>query len=78
MSVFSFVHQIFGSTVGNNVHRNFCHLKQEAYPTDEKPKGMSAFIQENVLDLDLLQKINGYDEVGGSNVEHSNVEFGWP
>jgi hypothetical protein len=41
---------------------------------DEKPKGMSAFIQENVLDLDLLQKINSYDEGGGSNVEHSNAD----
>jgi hypothetical protein len=70
VSIFGFVHRIFGSIVGPNLHRDFPQLKKE---TDAKPKGMNAFIIDYVLDLSLLDKIDGYEEVGGSN-EHSDAD----
>jgi hypothetical protein len=65
-------HLICGSTVGNNLHKDFPHLKVEAF--DEKSKGMNAFIQEYILNLDVLEKIDSYKEVGGSNAERSDAD----
>jgi len=66
VSVFGFAHRICGSIVGTKLGDHFVDLEKDAYPTDEKPKGLSAFLGDYVVDLNLLKKTDSYGGTGGT------------
>jgi hypothetical protein len=72
MSFFGLVHKIYGDRIRENLKREFPLLEQQAY--GKSSAGMSAFLADYVIDLDVLKdphKVSSPHDAEQSVIEES-------